>query len=102
MQTLAGDGGATLRASEAQLRSSPDGKSLGALWMQSNAAVTATDVVFRSGVEVTVPDPVEPNTSSGGGGCTTAKGQQPVDPGLPALVVSGLIGMALRRRLSRH
>lgn len=102
LQTLAGDGGATVRASEAQLRASPDGKSLGALWMQSNAAVTATDVVFRNGVEVTVPDPVEPNTSSGGGGCTTAGGQQPVDPVLPALVASGLIGMALRRRLDHH
>lgn len=108
VQTLAGDDGATVRASEAQLRAPPDGKTLGALWMQSNAAVTTTDVVYRNGTEGTVADPVVPPvtpvtpttstaTSSSGGGCTTATGEAPFDPMLPALAALGLIGLGLRR-----
>lgn len=55
VQRLAGDGGATVQASEAQLRSPPDGKTLGALWMQSDG--TAVDVMYRNGNESTVDDP---------------------------------------------
>lgn len=43
--------------SEAQLRSPPDGKTLGALWMQRDASTNATDVMYRNGsntVAVTV------------------------------------------------
>ena len=52
VQLLAGDNGATVRASETQLRAPPDGKTLGALWMQSDAAGTITDVIYRNGIEV--------------------------------------------------
>lgn len=55
VQVLAGDGGATVQASEAQLRSPPDGQTLGALWMQRSG--TNTDVVYRNGTSITVPDP---------------------------------------------
>ncbi|MDO9164719.1 MAG: choice-of-anchor O protein [Rhodoferax sp.] len=98
VQLLAGDGGATLQASEAQLRSPPDGKTLGALWMQKSG--TATDVIYRNGTEGTVPDPVVPpvqTSTSSSGGCTTATGQAPFDPMLPALAALGLIGLGLRR-----
>ncbi len=78
--------------SEAQLRSPPDGKTLGALWMQRDATANTTDVVYRNGMQVTVADPVVPPAteaptplegySSGGGGCAAAPGD-PFDPVLP-------------------
>jgi hypothetical protein len=82
--------------SEAQLRSPPDGKTLGALWMEKNG--TATDVMYRNGVETVAPDaPVAPAaTSGGGGGCTLAAGEAPFDPVLPMLAALGLIGFGLR------
>jgi len=43
--------------SEAQLRSPPDGKTLGALWMQHDVTANTSDVVYRNGVQTTVPDP---------------------------------------------
>lgn len=46
--------------SETQLRTQPDGKTLGALWMQRDAAAdpATVDVVYRNGSEVTgLPDP---------------------------------------------
>jgi hypothetical protein len=118
VQTLAGDGGIMVRASEAQLRSPPDGKTLGALWMQSDAAVTASDVIYRNGTEGTVADPVVPPTTpttptltpttltpttssgGGGGGCTTVTGELPFDPVLPMLAALGLLGLGLRRARS--
>ncbi len=83
--------------SEAQLRSPPDGSTLGALWMQRDAIANTTDVVYRNGTQTTVPDPVTPVASSGGGGCSTANGEVPFDPVLPALAALGLIGLGLRR-----
>jgi Domain of unknown function DUF11 len=55
VQVLAG--GLT-EQSEAQLRAPPDGKTVGALWMQRNATTGTVDVVYRNGTEITgVPDP---------------------------------------------
>lgn len=72
VQLLAGDGGATVQASEAQLRSPPDGKTLGALWMQSNG--TAVDVMYRNGNETTVADPDLHLSASGASFAPTAQG----------------------------
>jgi len=83
--------------SEAQLRSPPDGKTLGALWMEKNG--TATDVMYRNGVEAVAPDvPPATTTSSsgGGGGCAIGSGNAPFDPVLPMLAAMGLIGFGLR------
>lgn len=85
--------------SEAQLRSPPDGKTLGALWMEHDVASGATDVMYRNGVETVAPDaPVAPaaTSSGGGGGCTLASGEVPFDPVLPMLAALGLIGFGLR------
>lgn len=43
--------------SEAQLRAPPDGKTLGALWMQHDVAANTTEVVYRNGSQTTVLDP---------------------------------------------
>jgi hypothetical protein len=105
VQILAG--GAS-EQSEAQLRTQPDGKTLGALWMQRDAATGSTDVIYRNGVETTVADPVTPPTPvaptapaapapAGDGGCTTAKRPVPFDPVLLMLAALGLTGLALRR-----
>ncbi|MDO8250563.1 MAG: choice-of-anchor O protein [Rhodoferax sp.] len=99
--------------SEAQLRSPPDGKTLGALWMQRDVSANTTDVIYRNGTEGTVPDPVAPpvtpttpaapaaptvpTSTDDGGGCTAATGQVPFDPVLPMLAGLGLIGLGLRR-----
>jgi len=96
VQRLGGDGGTAIEASEAQLRAPPDGKTLGALWMQRDSTTGAVDVIYRNGAETTAPDPVAPAVSSGGG-CSTATGNVPIDPVLPALAVLGLIGLGLRR-----
>jgi CSLREA domain-containing protein/MYXO-CTERM domain-containing protein len=45
------------------------------------------------------PTPVPP--TDGGGGCSAANGDRPVDPVLPALGLLGLIGLALRRMRRR-
>jgi hypothetical protein len=86
--------------SEAQLRSPPDGKTLGALWMQRDALANTTDVVYRNGTEGTVADPVAPAASSsgGGGGCTSANGEVPFDPVLPLIAAAGLAALGLRRQ----
>ncbi len=76
--------------SEAQLRTPPDGKTLGALWMQRDATAGSFDVAYRNGSEYV--------GSSSGGGCSAASGSLPVDPTLPALAALGLIGLGLRRR----
>jgi len=43
--------------SEAQLRTPPDGNTLGALWMQRDAGTGTVDVVYRNGAVSTVADP---------------------------------------------
>jgi hypothetical protein len=99
--------------SEAQLRSPPDGKTLGALWMQRDATANTTDVVYRNGTQVTVADPVVPPPAtappaaeaptplegyySSGGGCVAAPSGAPFDPVLPMLAAIGLAGLGVRR-----
>jgi len=62
--------------SEMQLRSPPDGKTLGALWMQRDATAGTVDVVYRNGVEVTnLPDPDLKLTASGTSFALDAQGQ---------------------------
>jgi hypothetical protein len=78
--------------SEAQLRSPPDGKTLGALWMEHDVALGTTDVMYRNGIEDVVP----PAPSSGGGGCAIG-GDGRFDPTLPALLVAGLGFFGWRR-----
>jgi hypothetical protein len=94
-QRLAGDGGVAVEASEAQLRSPPDGKTLGALWMQRNSTTGVVDVIYRNGAEVTVVPPAVAN--SGGGGCSAASSRAPFDPVLPFLTGLGLIALGIRR-----
>lgn len=86
--------------SETQLRTPPDGKTLGALWMQRDATTGAVDVAYRNGTETTVPDPVV-RTSSSSSGCTMSAGGSPFDPMLPLLAALGLIGLGLRRSRRR-
>lgn len=105
-------GGTTAQA-EAQLRSPPDGKTIGALWMQQDVTAGTTDVVYRNGVETAVPvtppsgggttggtTPTAPESSNngGGGGCTLADGNAPFDPMFFGLMAAALAGMGWRRR----
>lgn len=59
--------------SEAQLRTPPDGNTLGALWMQRDAATGAVDVVYRNGSKSSVADPDLNLTTTGA--ALTANGQ---------------------------
>ncbi len=62
--------------SEMQLRSSPDGKTLGALWMQRDATAGTVDVIYRNGGEVTnLPDPDLKLTANGASFASGAQGQ---------------------------
>ncbi len=73
VQLLAG--GAT-EQSEMQLRSTPDGKSVGALWMQRDATTGTVDVIYRHGGEVTnLPDPDLKLTGSDTSFTSGSKGQ---------------------------
>ena len=76
--------------SETQLRSPPDGKTVGALWMEVDAASGAIDVMYRNGTEAIAPD------SGGDGGCTIG-GNGRFDPTLPALLAAGLGFFGWRR-----
>lgn len=58
------------------------------------AWIDRNDVAIAS---MTVLPPAVVSTDGGGGGCSAADGQRPVDPVLPALGVLGLLGWALRR-----
>ena len=61
--------------SETQLRSPPDGKTLGALWMQHDVAANTVDVIYRNGSQTTVPDPDLNLTASATSFTTDAQGQ---------------------------
>jgi hypothetical protein len=98
VQRLAGDGSVAVRASETQLRSPPDGKTLGALWMQSDATGTTTDVIYRNGIEGTEAVATPSSTGGGGGGCTSTQGDMPFDPILPLIAATGLAVLGLRRQ----
>jgi len=51
-----------------------------------------------SGDVAQVADPVVPAApTGGGGGCSAADGQRPVDPMLPLFAALGLLGWGLRR-----
>ena len=102
--------------SESQFRATPDGSMVGALWMQEQAngnkdamfaratpvgdepLAATTPAVISGGV---CPSPtVQPTTPPiefGGGGCSAATGQQPLDPVLPVLAVLALAGLTVRR-----
>lgn len=102
--------------SEAQLRATPDGSSVAALWMQEQTIGNelTKDAMFASAVPVTVADPVVPPPTtappaaeaptplegyySGGGGCVAAPNGAPFDPVLPLLAAAGLAGLGVRRR----
>jgi hypothetical protein len=43
--------------SETQIRTPPDGQTMGALWMEHNVALNTEDVMYRNGTATTVPDP---------------------------------------------
>lgn len=82
--------------SETQLRSPPDGKTLGALWMEE-ATSGAIDVMYRNGTQVDAPPAPVVSSGGGGGGCAVGSGDKPFDPVLPVLAALGLIGLGLRR-----
>jgi hypothetical protein len=102
--------GGTTAQSEAQLRSPPDGKTMGALWMQQDVAAGTVDVVYRNGVETAVPvTPGDGGTTDGaapgssdvgndGGGCTLGNGNAPFDPMFYGLAAAALAGLGWRRR----
>lgn len=86
-------------AFEAQLVARPDGSRVYGTFNTENT--TGSAAAFRSAdiVEVddgTVPG-ITPGTTDGGGGCTTASGNAPIDPMLPLLAALGLAGWGLRR-----
>jgi MYXO-CTERM domain-containing protein len=83
--------------SEAQLRSPPDGKTLGALWMERDATSVTTDVVYRNGIEAVAPDVPVPPSGGGGGGCAVG-GDGRFDPTLPAMLIVALTLFGWRRR----
>ena len=79
--------------SETQLRATPDGRTLGALWMERDLASGAVDVLYRNGTEaLQVTPPPE-----GDGGCSVGGSGRP-DPTLPALLAAALAFLARRRR----
>jgi hypothetical protein len=92
---LLAEGGA--EQSEAQLRSPPDGKTLGALWMERDATSGTTDVVYRNGVEAVAPDVPVTTGGGGGGGCAVGGGGR-FDPTLPAMLIAALAFFGWRRR----
>lgn len=61
--------------SEMQLRSPPDGKTLGALWMQRDATAGTVDVIYRNGNETVVADTDLSLTATGTSFATGAQGQ---------------------------
>ena len=68
--------GGVTEQSEAQLRAPPDGKTLGALWMQRDAITGAVDVVYRNGSEITgLPDPDLNLTATGTSFVAKGQGQ---------------------------
>lgn len=103
--------GGTTAQSEAQLRSPPDGKTMGALWMQQDVGAGTTDVAYRNGVETAVPvtppgtggttDGTTPSAEASnddGGGCTLGNGNAAFDPMFYALLAAALAGLGWRRR----
>jgi hypothetical protein len=86
--------------SETQLRSPPDGKTLGALWMEHDATSGAIDVMYRNGVEAIAPDEPVPALGGDGGGCAVG-GDGRFDPTLPGMLGAALAILGLRRRAGK-
>jgi hypothetical protein len=89
-------------AFEAQLVARPDGGRVYGAFNTENP--TSAVAAYRSANitdDGTTPTPVPTPTTDGGGGCTTANGNAPVDPLLPLLAALGLAGWALRRARRR-
>jgi hypothetical protein len=89
--------------SETQLRSPPDGKSVGALWMEHDATSGAIDVMYRNGLEAVAPDEPapEPVPSLGSNAGCAIGGDGRLDPTLPALLAAALAFLGLRRRMAK-
>lgn len=105
--------------SESQLRATPDGSVVAALWMQEQAngnkdamfamatplpgePLATTTPAVTGGSSCPAPTVPPPPVSSGvlgggGGGCSAATGQQALDPVLPVLALLGLSGLFARR-----
>lgn len=105
--------------SESQLRATPDGSVVAALWMQEQAngnkdamfamatplpgeplATTTPAVTSNSCPAVIVPPPPPATTGvlgGSGGGCSAATAQQVLDPVLPMLALLGMTGLFVRR-----
>lgn len=80
-------------AFEAQLVARPDGGRVYGAFNTENDSGSAAAYRSASVAEVADPTPA----ASGGGGCSAATGERPVDPVLPMLAALGLIGWGLRR-----
>ncbi len=78
---------------ETQLHATPDGKAVGALWMERDPASGAIDVLYRNGAEALQVTP----TPHGDGGCSVGGGGR-LDPTLPVLLAAALAGLGWRRR----
>ena len=65
----------TTEQSEMQLRSPPDGKTLGALWMQRDATAGTVDVIYRNGNETVVADTDLNLTATGASFASGTQGQ---------------------------
>ena len=108
---------ATGGQSESQFRTAPDGSVVAALWMEeqpnsnkdamfamatpvADAPLAATTPAVISGGVCPAPT-VQPTPPAilfgGGGGCSAATGQQPLDPVLPVLAVLAMTGLLGRR-----
>jgi hypothetical protein len=90
--------------SETQLRASPDGSSVGVLWMQEQTPGNelTKDAMFATAVPAAVlPPPAPVEVPKSGGGCTVTGRESPFDPLLPAVAMLSVIGLGLRR-LRRH
>lgn len=88
--------------SEAQLRATPDGSSVMLLWMQETPTGGARDVMLATATPVEVADAVPVSASSdGSSGCVfgTTRGNRggggPIDPTLPAIVLTAAMLLAL-------
>ncbi len=89
-----------LGQSETQLRATPDGSSVDMLWMQEMAPDGARDAMLATATPGYVADPVTSANSDSSSGClfTAIRGRDgPVDPTLPALVLTAAMLIALSR-----
>jgi hypothetical protein len=89
-------------AFEAQLVARPDGGRVYGTFNTENtagssAAYRSANITDDGTTPAPTPAPAPAPVYSGGGGCTAADGQQPLDPMLPLIAALGLAGWGLRR-----